>query len=85
MKVNEEHLLRNYQKFMDSHEKMVARWLTEEWDRESSKIPSWLSSKVHRHFTMRDFGNPSAMARVICLKLLESHKHEISLPENKAT
>ena len=83
MKENEEYLLRNYQQLMKPHEKMVARWLTEEWDRSSSKLPSWLNSRVWPDFSSRDFGDPGAMAKVICLRLLEHHKHEISLPKNE--
>jgi len=83
MKPNEEYLLSNYQTLMLPHEKLVARWLTEEWDREEIKLPSWLSSRVRRNFTMRDFGKPEAMARVIYLRLLNEHKHELSLPTNE--
>lgn len=83
MNDKEAYLLKNYQSLMQPHEKMVARWLTEEWDGQEQKIPKWLHSRVWSKFTMRDFGNPKAMARAICLRLLENYKHEISLSNNK--
>lgn len=83
MNENETYLLKNYQKFMQPHELMVARWLTEEWDGVEQEIPKWLRNRVWNDFTMLDFGKPQSMARVICLKLLEQHKHEITLPANK--
>jgi len=58
---------------------MVARWLTEEWNGEEQVVPTWLRTRVWQEFTMRDFGNPNAMAREICLRLLKDHKKEMSL------
>ena len=83
MNEKEAYLLKNYQNLMEPHEQMVARWLTEEWDGQEQEIPKWLRNRVWLNFTMRDFGKPDSMARVICLKLLEKYKHEISLPKNK--
>ena len=66
---------------MEPHEKMVARWLTEDWDRESNNLPHWLSTRIHQSFTGKALNSPSALARVICLKLLKNHKHEMHLPK----
>jgi len=79
MKEIEIHLLRNYQHLMLPHEKMMARWLTEEWDGLDETIPTWLRNRTYREFNRRDYGKPNAIARSICLRLLENHKHEISL------
>lgn len=81
MNDKEIYLLENYQHLMQSHEKMVARWLTEEWDGTTQELPKWLRNRVLSKFTMRDFGKPDAMARAICLRLLEKYKHELSLPK----
>lgn len=80
MNEKEVYLLKNYQNLMQPHERIVARWLTEEWGGVTQEIPQWLRKRVWSHFTARDFGKPDAMARVICLKLLKNHKHVISLP-----
>jgi len=79
MNKKEEHLLRNYQNLMQQHEKMAARWLTEEWDRESKEIPRWLKNKIWEPYPLKILNDPSSLARAICLKLLENHKYEISL------
>ncbi len=79
MNDKEKHLLTNYQHFMQPHEKMAARWLTEEWDRKSKEIPKWLRSKIWELCPRHILESPSNLARAICLKLLENHKHEISL------
>lgn len=79
MKDNERHLLANYQSLMEPHEKMIARWLTEEWDGVGKKVPQWLYHKTWMHYSPRDFGKPDAMARVICLRLLRDHKNELAL------
>ncbi len=68
---------------MQSHEKMVARWLTEEWNGEDKEMPKWLKHKVWNDFPYRNLDSPDSLARLICLNLLEKHKHEISLPKNK--
>jgi len=68
---------------MEPHERLVARWLTEEWDGEDQELPKWLKKHVWLNFTMRDFGKPHSMARAICLKLLENHKNEISMQSTK--
>lgn len=75
----EKHLLTNYQHFIQEHEKMAARWLIEEWDGKSIKLPSWLKNKIWEPYPQHIFENPSNLAKEICLKLLENHKHEISL------
>ncbi len=79
MNDKEKHLLANYQHFMQQHEKMAARWLTEEWDGKSKEIPKWLRNKVWEPYPQHIIKNPSNLAREICLKLLEKHNHEISL------
>lgn len=81
MNDNESHLLSHYQNLMLPHEKLVARWLTEEWDGENQEIPKWLKTKVWSKFLFRDLKSPNKLARAICLKLLEKHKSEISLSE----
>lgn len=68
---------------MQPHEKMVARWLTEEWNGTDKEIPKWLKNKVWNEFPYRNINDPNSLARLICLNLLENHKHEISLRENK--
>jgi len=79
MNDKEKHLLTNYQCFMQQHEKMAARWLTEEWDGKSIKMPSWLFNRIWEPYPRHILENPSNLAREICLKLLKNHKHEISL------
>lgn len=81
MNKNERHLLSNYQHLMDPHERMVARWLTEEWNEEDKNIPRWLKNQVYSKFLCRNLENPKSLVSLICLKLLEKHKHEISLPK----
>lgn len=76
-----EHLLANYQYLMDSHEKMLARWLTEEWDRETEAIPRWLLQKISLKYPHKKLDKPVSLARDICLNLLQNHKHEITLPK----
>ncbi|QIL90501.1 hypothetical protein GNX18_12585 [Microbulbifer sp. SH-1] len=83
MNKKEEYLLKNYQSLMKPYEKIVARWLVEEWNGIDQELPKWLINRVRLNFTMRDFGKPNSMARVICLNLLENHRHDISLPANK--
>lgn len=61
------------------HEKMVARWLTEEWDRESSNYVRWVKDLVRRKYPYNTLENPSKVARLICIRLLEKHKNELSL------
>ena len=81
MNSKQEYLIKHYQEFMEPHEQMVARWLTEDWDRESSKLPSWLHTRVWQSFTSKTLSDPNALARVLCLKLLKYHKHEMHLPK----
>ena len=64
---------------MEQHEKMVARWLTEEWDEEVKKIPQWLKNKILKFYSLHMLENPEKLIRAICLKLLEKHKDDISL------
>jgi len=54
MKENERHLLINYQNLMQPHERMVARWLTEEWNGTDKKMPRWLENKVWSEFPYRE-------------------------------
>jgi len=83
MNEKERHLLKNFQNFMRPHEKMVARWLIEEWNGADTEMPSWLRNRVRNNFPHKDLSNPNALARLICLKLLECHKNEISLHDDK--
>ncbi len=64
---------------MQPHEKMVARWLTEEWNGTDTEMPSWLRNRVWNDFPYKNLNDPNSLARLICLKLLENHKSEISL------
>ena len=64
---------------MQPHEKMLARWLTEEWDGINQDIPKWLRIRVWLKFPFKDLNKPNALARTICLRLLENHKNELSL------
>ncbi len=64
---------------MQTHEQMVARWLTEVWNGTDTEMPSWLKNRVWNDFPHKHINNPNALARLICIKLLENHKNEISL------
>ena len=79
MNDKESHLLKNYQELMQPHEKIVARWLTEEWNQTDPEMPRWLKTRIWNNFPNRNLNDPNSLARIICLKLLENHKHEISL------
>ena len=61
------------------YEKMIARWLIEEWDGKSSTYVRWVKDLVRKHYPHNTLENPSKVARLICLRLLENHKNEISL------
>jgi hypothetical protein len=79
MNLKEEHLLKNYYELLPEKDRMVARWLVEEWDRESEVLPRWLRNNVRGYFPFKYHDKPSALARIICLKLLGKHKNKISL------
>ncbi len=64
---------------MKPHERMVARWLTEEWDQEATKMPRWLLHRVWHDFSYKKLEKPSALIREICINLLHNHRNEISL------
>ena len=65
---------------MRPHERMTARWLTEEWDREPGKMPSWLRDRIFVDFPAHLIdGDPNELARFILLRLLRDHKQEIHL------
>lgn len=83
MNEKEKYLLKNYQHLMEPYEQITARWLTEEWDGETQKMPAWLRHRVWPEFRIRNFGKPDSMVKVICLKLLQNHKHEIKLLKTK--
>lgn len=74
------HLLTNYQHLMQGHEKMSARWLTEEWDKESTDFPAWLRNQVFQRNYSHLPQSPEKLAKKICLNLLSKHKNEIHLP-----
>ena len=73
------HLLENYQHLMRDFEKMSARWLTEEWDRESEQFPSWLRTKLFQLHLKHLPETPEKLGKSICLNLLHEHKHDITL------
>jgi hypothetical protein len=79
MNNREYYLLSNYQYLMEPHEKLVARWLTEEWDKESKVLPKWLLNKVWNNFPSTSYSEPDSLCRKICIKLLSNHKASISL------
>ena len=84
MNDEEIHLLKNYQHLMRSDERLVARWLLEDWGGQETILPKWLEKRTNtsfwdRSFTMREYGNPDAMARAICIRLLRNHKDKLSL------
>lgn len=76
MNDKERHVLSNYQHLMKPHEKIIARWLTEEWDEISMLLPGWVRGFVWHNFPSHD---PNDLARTICLRLLQEHKQELSL------
>jgi len=83
MNDREYYLLTNYQALMEPHEKLVARWLTEEWDKETKVLPKWLVSKVRNNFPYISLSEPDSLCRKICIKLLSKHKTKISLSGTK--
>jgi hypothetical protein len=80
MNAQQKHLLTAFQHLMEPHELMAARWLTEEWDGSSSKVPAWLRQRIWMHYPSGTLDDPERLARCIRLRLLADHKPELSLP-----
>jgi len=64
---------------MTPGEKLAARWLTEEWDEETKKIPSWLKRRIWEDFPGKLIHSPDELAQFILLRILRDHKSEIRL------
>ncbi|WP_334060962.1 hypothetical protein [Alteromonas sp. S005] len=74
-------VLTKYQNLMAPHERILARWLTEEWDGEGTELPSWLLNKIWNKYPSNCLNDPSALARKLFLKIMENNRSEISLRE----
>tara|TARA_R110000868_G_scaffold273797_1_gene533011 strand:- start:461 stop:709 length:249 start_codon:yes stop_codon:yes gene_type:complete len=77
MKPEIKYILSNYQQFMEPGEKLAARWLTEDWDGESNKFPSWLRNRIFQDFPGKLLDSPNELAQYILLRILRDHKSEI--------
>ncbi|MEO9884166.1 MAG: hypothetical protein ABJR05_16755 [Balneola sp.] len=77
MKPETKYILSNYQHFMKSSEKLAARWLTEEWDGETTQFPSWLRNKIWTDFPPKVVDSPNELTQYILLRILRDHKSEI--------
>ncbi len=62
---------------MKSSEKLAARWLTEEWDGETTQFPSWLRNKICTDFPPKVVDSPNELTQYILLRILRDHKSEI--------
>ena len=76
-------ILTKYQNLMAPHEKILVRWLTEEWDGEGTELPSWLLNKIWNNYPSNCLNDPSALARKLFLKIMENNRGEISLREKR--
>jgi len=76
-------VLTKYQNLMAPHERILARWLTEEWDGEGTELPSWLMNKIWNKYPSNCLNDPSALARKLFLKIMENNRGEISLREKR--
>ena len=77
------HLLTTFQHLMEPHEKIAARWLTEEWDGKSSKVPAWLHQRIWMHYPAGTLDDPERLARLIRLRLLSERKADLWLPSKR--
>jgi len=77
MKPDSSRILSAYQHLMRPHERLAARWLTETWDGETDKVPSWLRNRVFLDFPAHVLDAPPELARFIILRVLQDHRAEI--------
>lgn len=79
------HLLKHYQHLMPVPYQLCARWLVEDWDRQSNEFPKWLTSRVFQRYHIHEPSSPEQLARKICLNLLSNHRASIHLPNELKT
>ncbi len=82
MDARQKHLLASFQHLMRPHERLAARWLTEEWDGTSKKLPSWLRNRISLHYPISTWNDPEELARLIRLRLFADHRRELTLPHD---
>lgn len=79
MDTRTKYILSNYQHLMSKDERLVARWLTEDWDNINTKLPSWLKNRVFESFPRKLLDSPNEIGRLILLRILKDHKSEVQL------
>ena len=67
---------------MEPSEKLAARWLTEDWDGNSNKFPSWLRIRIFKDFPGKLLDSPEELAQYILLRILRDHKSEIHIEKS---
>jgi hypothetical protein len=74
-------ILSHCQHLMNPSEKLVARWLTEEWDGSSTKLPRWLLSKIWCDYPSHVVESPKLIIHWVCERVLPDSKHDFTIPK----